>query len=260
MIRRAARWLGSSIWSDTIAAARSTKPIYAVANNDAFSAAYLLASGAERIYASRTSGLGSVGVIVSHLDVSANDEKLGYKYTIIHAGARKADFNSHAPLSDDARNILAAEVDRTYGMLVSTVAKNRGVAESAVRDTEAGLYFGSDAVNAKLADMLGTRQDALNDLRNATANRTALIHTGGKSHHAQRNGSPLRLNLNRYRGDTCRSPPRRLCRSAGDCELCALAGMPGCSGVACETNNAADARQALLAARAAAMLPTSAPM
>ena len=165
--------------ADTIASARTTKPVYAVANNDAFSAAYLLASGAERIYASRTSGLGSIGVIVSHLDLSGNDEKLGYKYTIIHAGARKADFDPHAPLSEEARNVLATEVDRTYALLVSAIARNRGLSEAAVRETEAGLYFGSDAVNAKLADRIGTRLDALNDLRTATASRPTLIHTGG---------------------------------------------------------------------------------
>ena len=89
--------------ADTIYQVRAAKPIFAVANTDAFSAAYLLASGAQRVYGGRTSGLGSIGVIVTHLDVSQSDEKLGFKYTIIHAGARKADFNPHAPLSEEAR-------------------------------------------------------------------------------------------------------------------------------------------------------------
>ena len=100
-----------------------------------------------------------------------SDEKLGYKYTIIHAGARKADFNPHAPLSEEARAVIEAEVERTYGMLVAAVARNRGLAEAAVRDTEAGLYFGSDAVNTRLADRMGTRQDALADLRAAIESR-----------------------------------------------------------------------------------------
>lgn len=140
--------------ADTIFAARSTKPLFAVANNDAFSAAYLLASG-----------VGSIGVIVSHLDVSGNDEKMGYKYTIIYAGSHKADLQPHAPLSEEARAVLEAEVARTYNLLVSSIARNRGMPESSIRNTEAALYFGSDAVNAKLADRMGTRQDALADLR-----------------------------------------------------------------------------------------------
>jgi signal peptide peptidase SppA len=238
--------------ADTIAAARSTKPIYAVANNDAFSAAYLLASGAERIYASRTSGLGSVGVIVSHLDVSGNDEKMGYKYTIIHAGARKADFNSHAPLSEDARNVLATEVDRTYGMLISAVAQNRGMSEAAVRQTEAGLYFGSDAVNVKLADVLGTRQDALNDLRNATASRTTLIQTGGKPNMQEetvQTASEPTIDLEAIRGEARR---QGYAEAREIVELCALAGMPDRAAELLTRNaTATDARQALLTARAA---------
>ena len=51
------------------------------------------------------------------------------------------------------------------------MARNRGLAEAAVRDTEAGLYFGSDAVNTRLADRMGTRQDALADLRAAIESR-----------------------------------------------------------------------------------------
>ncbi|HEY3383820.1 MAG TPA: S49 family peptidase, partial [Vicinamibacterales bacterium] len=104
--------------ADTVYSARAMKPLFAVANNDAFSAAYLLASGAQRIYVSRTSGVGSVGVIVSHLDMSVSDEKMGYRYTIVSAGARKADFNPHAPLSDEAKGILEGEIARTYGLLV----------------------------------------------------------------------------------------------------------------------------------------------
>ncbi len=242
---------------DTIAAARSTKPIYAVANNDAFSAAYLLASGAERIYASRTSGLGSIGVIVSHLDVSANDEKLGYKYTIIHAGARKADFHSHAPLSEDARNILESEVNRTYDMLVSAVAQNRGLSEAAVRQSEAGLYFGCDAVNVKLADVLGTRQSALNDLRTATAGRTSVIQTGGKSHMqeetVQTNASELPIDLEAVRAEAHRAG---YAEAREIVELCTLAGMPSCAAdLLAKQTSAAAARQALMTARATADAP-----
>ncbi len=85
--------------------------------------------------------------------------------------------------------MLAAEVDRTYDMLVNTVARSRSLAESAVRGTEAGLLFGSDAVNTKLADRIGTRQDALADLRaalsktssNARAALSAPIQPKGES-------------------------------------------------------------------------------
>jgi signal peptide peptidase SppA len=167
--------------ADIIHAARSTKPIFAVANNDAFSAAYLLASSAERLYATRTSGLGSVGVIAGHLDMSQADQQAGLKYTIVHAGARKADFSSHAPLSAEARSVLEQEVNRTYDLLVAAVARNRRTPEAAIRGTEAGLFFGEDAVKTGLADRMGTRQDALNDLRQLIINQQTVTQPGGET-------------------------------------------------------------------------------
>ncbi len=237
--------------ADTIYAARSAKPVFAVADTDAFSGAYLLASGAERIYAGRTSGLGSIGVIVTHLDVSASDEKLGYRYTIVHAGARKADFNPHTPLSEEAHRVLEAEVDRTYGLLVGAVARNRGVDESAIRDTEARLYFGGDAVAAQLADRLGTRQDALAGLREAISARTVSIQFQGRSsmNEEQHAAEPSAVDVEAIRAEARR---QGYAEAREIVELCALAGMPGkAAALLAKQASAAEARQHLLEARAA---------
>ena len=237
--------------ADTIYAARSAKPIFAVADTDAFSGAYLLASGAERVYAGRTSGLGSIGVIVTHLDVSASDEKFGYRYTIVHAGARKADFNPHTPLSEEARRVLEAEVDRTYGLLVDAVARNRGVDESAIRDTEARLYFGGDAVAAQLVDRLGTRQDALAGLREAISARAVSIQLQGRSsmNEEQHAAEPSAVDVEAIRAEARR---QGYAEAREIVELCALAGMPGkAAALLAKEASAADARQHLLEARAA---------
>ena len=247
--------------ADTIFNARTIKPLYAVANNDVFSAAYLLASGAERLYVSRTSGVGSVGVIVSHLDLSGSDEKLGYRYTILHAGARKADFQPHAPLSDEARAVLASEVDRTYGLLVSSVARNRGITESAIRNTEAGLFFGSDAVNTRLADRLGTRQDALADLqaeiqRRSTATRAALsapIQPKGETTMNQEMTVQAEPTPPAVDGEALRTEVRRqgYAEAREIVELCALAGLPGeALGLLARDARPAEARQYLVTMRA----------
>jgi capsid assembly protease len=160
--------------ADLIYQARDKKPIYSVANNDSYSASYVLASAAGRLHVSRTSGVGSIGVVVTHLDVSAADQEAGYKYTVIHAGARKADFHPHAVLSDPARGVLEKEVQRVYDLLVGTVARNRSMLESAIRQTEAGLYFGGHAIHAGLADREGTLQDALRDMRDYFAGRKVM--------------------------------------------------------------------------------------
>ncbi|HWQ55160.1 MAG TPA: S49 family peptidase [Bryobacteraceae bacterium] len=237
--------------ADTVFRARGAKPVYAAANNDAFSAAYLLASGAERLYASRTSGVGSIGVIVSHVDVSASDEKLGYKYTIIHAGARKADFHPHAPLSEEAYGVLAAEIERTYGLLVSTVARNRGVAETSIRETEAALYFGGDALAAGLADRIGTRQEALADLRGTVKARNTSIHLQGRTsmNEEQHAAEPSAVDIEAIRTEARR---QGYAEAREVVELCALAGMPAKAAALLANQVApAEARQSLLEARTA---------
>ena len=150
---------------DEIYQARGTKPIYAVVNETAFSAAYAIASAAETIYLSRTAGAGSIGVITVHLDQSKFDENQGAKYTVIHTGARKADFNSHAPLSPEAQAIAQSMVNDAYEIFVKTVARNRGLTPQAVRDTEAGLYFGKKAVEAGLADAVMPWTKALDTIK-----------------------------------------------------------------------------------------------
>ena len=149
--------------ADLIREAREAKPVYAL-TDDAFSAAYLLASAADRIYLSQTGGVGSVGVIAVHVDESERDAKEGRHFTTVFAGAHKNDFSGHAPLSDAAQSRLQTEVDRIYGMFVGTVAKNRGMTEQAVRATEASLFFGTNAVKVGLADQVGTLRDALSSL------------------------------------------------------------------------------------------------
>ncbi|MEI7636156.1 MAG: S49 family peptidase [Syntrophus sp. (in: bacteria)] len=138
--------------ADEIYQARGTKPIYAIVNETAFSAAYAIASAAEKIYLSRTAKAGSIGVITVHLDQSKYDENLGAKYTTIYAGARKGDFNRHAALSPEAQAIAQSMVNDAYEIFVKTVARNRSMTTQAVRTMEAGLYFGQKAVAAGLAN------------------------------------------------------------------------------------------------------------
>ncbi|MBT2748573.1 MULTISPECIES: S49 family peptidase [unclassified Lysobacter] len=150
--------------ADTIRAARSIKPIWAVANDSAFSAAYALASASQRLFLTRTAGIGSIGVIALHVDQSQYDAKAGLKFTPIHAGARKNDATPHSALTDEARDSIQTEVNRLYELFVLTVADQRGLSAESVRKTEAALYFGQDAINVGLADRLGTLSDAVQQM------------------------------------------------------------------------------------------------
>ena len=147
--------------ADRIRAVAQVKPVWAVANDMAFSAAYALASAASKVFVSRTGGIGSIGVIAMHVDQSVKDANDGIRYTAVFAGERKNDLNPHEPISNDAHAVLKAEVDRVYDLFVETVARHRGLDADAVRATQAGLFFGPDAVATGLADAVGSLDDAL---------------------------------------------------------------------------------------------------
>ena len=143
--------------------AATQKPLWAVANDAAYSAAYALAASAQRLIVTETGGIGSIGVIALHIDQSAKDAQEGYRYTAVTAGTHKNDFSPHHPLSDAAKAELQTEVDRLYGLFVEHVAAMRSLDADAVRATEAGLYFGANAITAGLADAVSSFETALTD-------------------------------------------------------------------------------------------------
>ena len=149
------------------------KTLWAIADETAFSAAYALASAAEKVFLTRTAGVGSIGVVAMHADWSKAEAMAGLKVTAIYAGQRKNDFSPHEPLSREARATLQAEIDRVYGLFVDTVAKHRGLDVRTVRDTEAGLYWGPDAVRAGLADEVASLDEVIARMAGSPAGMVA---------------------------------------------------------------------------------------
>lgn len=153
---------GMSDLAREIHAAKAIKPITAIVNFGAYSAAYGLASAASEIVLSQSSGAGSIGVIARHVDMSKRYEEAGMKITTIFAGARKADLSSEAPLSPEAAQWLTDLVNENYEEFTDLVASHRGLAVSVVKGTEAGVFFGAKAVELGLADRIEPPQAAIN--------------------------------------------------------------------------------------------------
>lgn len=154
------------------------KPVWAVANDAAYSAAYAIAASAQRLFVTETGGVGSIGVIALHVDQSVKDAKDGYRFTAITAGTHKNDYSPHEPLSDAAKTELQGEVDRLYSIFTDHVAAMRGMDLDAVRATEAGLYFGTNAVAQGLADGVQTLDATLSQFHQfLNAKNHALIHS-----------------------------------------------------------------------------------
>ena len=162
---------------ERIRAADGVKPVWAIASDTAFSAAYAIGCAASRLLVSRTGGVGSIGVIAMHVDQTARDAQQGYRYTPITAGDHKNDFSPHEKLGPEAHARLQAEVDRLYGLFVDHVAAMRRLDTDAVRATEAGIYFGADAVNAGLADAVGSLDAVLAEFSSFLVARRARGHT-----------------------------------------------------------------------------------
>jgi len=149
--------------------ANEAKPVYAMVNGMAASAAYALASGAKAIISTESGVSGSIGVVLMHADYSRAVDRAGITPTLIHAGAHKVDGNPYAPLSSDVKADLQAEVDRYYAMFIDAVAAGRGrrLSARAARATEARTFIGGGAKGAGLVDDIGSFAELLGQLSKA---------------------------------------------------------------------------------------------
>lgn len=114
--------------ADAILEARKHKPCAAFVDGLCASAAYWLASATGRIYAGPSSEIGSIGVILRHLDKSGWNKDQGLNFTYVTAGAFKAVGNPDSALSESDLGVLQARVNSIYDMFCGDVAANMGLA------------------------------------------------------------------------------------------------------------------------------------
>lgn len=157
------------------------KPITGLVNFSAYSGGYLIAAACSEVVVSQTGGLGSIGVIAKHLDRSKMLENAGVKVTTVFAGDHKNDLSPHEPLTDQSMKVLQDIVQESYQMFVGAVAEYRGLAVEKVIATQAGLFSGQAAINARLADRLQSPQDAVDHLSQVVAQSRATRSGGGVS-------------------------------------------------------------------------------
>lgn len=164
--------------ADRIRATSQIKPVWAHANDAAYSAAFAIAAACQRLTLSQTAGVGSIGVIALHVDQSVKDAKDGLNYTAVFAGSHKNDFSPHEPLSPQATTALQTEVDRLYDIFVSQVGQMRGLDPDAVRATEAGVFYGEQAVAVGLADAVMPLEQVMTEFTDALAAKQRLAQPG----------------------------------------------------------------------------------
>lgn len=140
--------------------ARGDKPVVAVVDGLAASAAYWLASATALVALTPSGLVGSIGTVITHIDMSAMLAEWGIAVEHIYSGARKVDGSPFKPLGDDARAVFQDSVDRFRARFAADVAGNRGLDVAAVMATEADVFDGlavggkAPAVATGLADIV----------------------------------------------------------------------------------------------------------
>lgn len=152
--------------ADEIHAARGKKRLVAVANADAASAAYWLASQADELVVTPSGEVGSIGVIAMHEDWSKFLDTKGVKVTKISAGKFKGEGWPEFPLTDESRDYMQKRVDEYYDTFVKAVARGRGVAQRDVRQGfgEGRMVGAREAVKLGMADSIATLDEVIDSM------------------------------------------------------------------------------------------------
>ena len=155
---------GTQQLAEQVYAARGHKPVTALIDGIGASAAFWIASAAQEVFITGdTAQVGSIGVISSHVDQSGAEAQRGVKVSEVVAGRYKNVASAHAPLTDDGRAVLQAQVDQIYSTFLGDVARNRGVSiDTAHKNMGDGrLFIGRDAIAAGLVDGVTSFSDVL---------------------------------------------------------------------------------------------------
>ena len=157
---------GTADMANAIRDARGVKPIVAFTDGGIFSAAYWIASAADKIIMSNETVMaGSIGVIARHVDFSKQLDAIGITETEITAGKFKSPYPDSKPLSDFGREVIQADVDTLYSAFVQAVSDNRGLDINNLEQWADGRCFiGQAAIDAGLVDSIASRDEVIAEM------------------------------------------------------------------------------------------------
>lgn len=138
------------------------KPVVAVVGSMAASGGYIAALGADRIFASGNSLVGSIGVLFQYPNVSKLMDTIGVSYETVKSSPLKAAPNGFEPTSEAARAALAALVADSFDWFKALVKERRTMSEAELAAVSDGRVFtGRQGLPLKLVDALGNEKDAI---------------------------------------------------------------------------------------------------
>ncbi|MBI3956998.1 MAG: S49 family peptidase [Candidatus Kerfeldbacteria bacterium] len=158
---------GAPVAGEEIADAlkKMEKPTVALIREGGVSAAYLAASGADYIVASRNSDVGGIGVTQSYVDNVQKNQRDGLTYNELRSATFKDAGDPDKPLTDDERKLFERDLTVIHDNFVQAVSDNRKIDLGTVRRLADGSsMLGAMAMENKLIDKLGSLDEAKNYL------------------------------------------------------------------------------------------------
>jgi protease IV len=140
----------------------ATKPVVAFIREGGVSAAYMAISPADRIFASKSSDVGGLGVTMSYLDYSNQNQKEGVSYVQLSTGKFKDSGSPDKPITEEERNLFMRDLQIIHENFITTVSENRGIALEKVRAMADGsTVLGEQAKELGLIDGIGGYNEAV---------------------------------------------------------------------------------------------------
>ena len=161
--------------ADLIYRARGRKPLAAYIEGYGASAAYWLAAAADTVMVDDTALVGSIGTI---LGVPDPTKRPSTRIDIVSSQSPKKRPDVTTP---EGRAVLQQMADDMTEVFIAKVALYRDLDPAQIRAVEGGMLIGQQAIDAGLADMLGSEQSALEAL---ITNMLPTRRRGGRRIHA----------------------------------------------------------------------------
>jgi protease-4 len=133
------------------------KPVYAVVEESAASAAYYIAVAADQIFVDKASIVGSIGVLMDGFGFTGLMDKLGVERRLMTAGENKGFLDPFSPQTDKQREFAQAMLNQIHLQFIQAVKEGRGKRLKETPETFSGLFWsGQQAIELGLADRLGS--------------------------------------------------------------------------------------------------------
>jgi len=123
---------------------QSSKETIAFTDIKMASAGYCIGSAADKIVATPSSTIGSIGTYMT-LTKENKENKETFDTYFIQEGDNKLFGNPKTPISDAELNYFQGKVKVHNDLLISTIANNRNVSADEVRNTKASYYMSANA-------------------------------------------------------------------------------------------------------------------